>query len=324
MCAGPVNASRGDAAAPAHLPPPGKLTAAHPVKLSESPPVSVQHYENFPVASLLCPPALRPAVTAIYHFARTADDLADEGSASAESRLADLAQYRRDLHATAGSTPPSPRWQAQFAALKTQLQRHALPLPLLHALLDAFEQDVRNPDYADRAALLDYCSRSANPVGRLLLHLYGIDDRVSLQQSDAICSALQLINFWQDLSVDGPRGRHYVPLADLHAHAVTSEELTAASDSPRARDLVRSLCNWAEALMLQGAPLATRVPGRSGWELRLVVQGGLRILEKIRRMDHAALLQRPRLTALDAPVLLWRAARMRSLSRIGSSSEVRP
>ncbi len=275
--------------------------------------MSVQHYENFPVASLLCPPALRPVVTAIYHFARTADDLADEGSATADDRLADLAQYRRDLHATARSAPPSPRWQAQFAALGAQLQRHALPLPLLHALLDAFEQDVRSPDYADRAALMDYCSRSANPVGRLLLHLYGIDDRVSLQQSDAICSSLQLINFWQDLSVDGPRGRHYVPVADLQAHGVSAAELAAATDSPRAQDLVRSLCDWAEALMQRGAPLAKRVPGRSGWELRLVVQGGLRILEKIRRMNYAVLLQRPRLTALDVPVLLWRAARMNGM-----------
>ena len=293
----------------------GKLTAKRVAKLSESHPVSVQHYENFPVASLLCPPALRPAVTAIYHFARTADDLADEGNATAEARLADLAQYRRDLHATARSTPPSPRWQAQFAALGAQLQRHALPLPLLHALLDAFEQDVRNPDYPDRAALLDYCSRSANPVGRLLLHLHGIDDRVSLMQSDAICSALQLINFWQDLSVDGPRGRHYVPLADSQAHGVTATELAAAADSPRARDLVRSLCDWAEALMQQGAPLATRVPGRAGWELRLVVQGGLRILEKIRRMDHASLTKRPRLTALDVPLLLWQALRMNGTQR---------
>ena len=270
----------------------------------------MQHYENFPVASLLCPAALRPAVTAIYHFARTADDLADEGSASAEARLADLALYRLDLQATAAGATPSPRWQPIFMALGQAMQRFALPLPLLHALLDAFDQDVRDPDYADRAALLDYCSRSANPVGRLLLHLQAIDDTASLQQSDAICSALQLINFWQDLSVDGPRGRHYVPQADLQAHAVTLAELASTTDSPRSRSLVRGLVAWAEALLLQGAPLALRMPGRSGWELRLVVQGGLRILEKIRRMDHAALLHRPTLTAFDVPVLLWRALRM--------------
>ena len=273
--------------------------------------MSAQHYENFPVASLLCPTALRPAVTAIYHFARTADDLADEGTAAAETRLADLAQYRLDLQATAKGAAPSPRWQRLFAELGCELLRFDLPVPQLHALLDAFEQDVRNPAYADRAALLDYCSRSANPVGRLLLHLYGINDSASLRQSDAICSALQLINFWQDLSVDGPRGRVYVSQSDLQAHAVSPAELATAFDSPRSRKLVRSLVDWAEALMLQGAPLALRVPGRSGWELRLVVQGGLRILEKIRSMDHAALNQRPTLTGFDVPVLLWRAARMR-------------
>ena len=281
-----------------------------PAKLSESPPVSVQHYENFPVASLLCPPALRPAVTAIYHFARTADDMADEGTASPEERLADLAHYRRDLQATAAGATPSPRWHAIFIMLGQAMERFALPLPLLNALLDAFEQDVHNPDYADRAALLDYCSRSANPVGRLLLHLQAVDDPASLQQSDAICSALQLINFWQDLSVDGPRDRRYVPQADMQAHAVTLPELASNADSLRSRSLVRSLVDWAESLMLQGAPLALRMPGRSGWELRMVVQGGLRILEKIRRMDHAALLQRPTLTAFDLPVLVWRALRM--------------
>lgn len=185
-----------------------------------------------------------------------------------------------------------------------------MPPALLHDLLDAFEQDVRNPAYADRAELLDYCRRSANPVGRLLLHLYGITDGAALRQSDAVCSALQLINFWQDLGVDGPRGRHYVPETDRLAHGIGIDDLRQCADSPRARRLVQSLCRWSLTLMNDGAPLALRVPGRAGWELRLVVQGGLRILEKIDRMDHAALTQRPKLTAMDAPLLLWRALRM--------------
>jgi phytoene/squalene synthetase len=145
----------------------------------------------------------------------------------------------------------------------------------------------------------------------LLLHLYGIADDASLRQSDAICSALQLINFWQDLSVDGPRHRHYVPDTDLQAQGLSRQSLVDCTDSPASRQLVAGLCTWAEGLMHQGASLALRVPGRAGWELRLVVQGGLRILEKIRRMDHAALIARPALTGLDGPVLLWRAARMR-------------
>jgi len=287
---------------------PRRSTAA--AKWSESPPVSVDHYENFPVASILCPPALRPAIRAIYHFARTADDIADEGSASTASRLADLAAYRRALDAACQRQEAGDRWRGVFEPLALRVREFALPPTLLHDLLDAFEQDVHNPPYADRAALLDYCRRSANPVGRLLLHLYGIRDAAALRRSDAICSALQLINFWQDLSVDGPRGRHYVPASDLQAHGVGVDALRAATDSPQIRSLVQDLCAWAHALMLYGTPLALQVPGRAGWELRLVVQGGLRILEKIERMDHAVLARRPALTAFDAPLLLWRALRM--------------
>ena len=270
----------------------------------------MQHYENFPVASLLCPAALRPAVMAIYHFARTADDIADEGCARPDERLAVLAQYRLELQSALTGQASGTRWRHVFAPLSLQIARFELPASLLHDLLDAFEQDVHNPVYADRAALLDYCRRSANPVGRLLLHLYGVNDAVSLGQSDAICSALQLINFWQDLSVDAPRGRHYVPQTDQVANAVTADELAARTDSARSRQLVRQLVNWADELMQQGAPLAKRIPGRSGWELRLVVQGGLRILEKIRRMDYAAMTQRPKITAIDVPLLLVRALRM--------------
>jgi squalene synthase HpnC len=276
--------------------------------------VSVKHYENFPVASVLCPPAIRPAVAAIYHFARTADDIADEGAASTEERLQALAAYRDDLRAVLAGRAPSARWENLFKALGAQQTRFQLPPRLLHDLLDAFEQDTHNPLYQDRGELLDYCRRSANPVGRLLLHLYGIDDERSLRQSDAICSALQLINFWQDLSIDGPRGRHYVPLADAAAHQVDLAELKACADSTRARSLVRTLVDWSEQLMLDGAPLALRVPGRAGWELRLVVQGGLAILAKIRQMDHAALLNRPTVGATDLPRLLWRAWRMAAAS----------
>jgi squalene synthase HpnC len=277
--------------------------------------VSVDHYENFPVASVLCPPALRPPITAIYHFARTADDIADEGDASTEARLAELAAYRSELLAVASGQAPQARWARVFAPLQQQMQRHALPLPLLTDLLDAFAQDTRNPPYPDRATLLDYCRRSANPIGRLLLHLYGIDDAEALRRSDAICSALQLINFWQDLSVDGPRGRHYVPLADREHHGVPLADLATCRDSPAARALVRDLCHWARGLMLDGAPLVHQVPGRAGFELRLVVQGGLRILEKIAAMDHASLTRRPTVGATDLPLLLGRALVMRALPR---------
>ncbi len=275
--------------------------------------MSVEHYENFPVASVLCPPALRPAVLAIYGFARTADDLADEGPAPASERLTALSRYRADLaHVLAGQTADGV-WAAVFAPLARAIAAYRLPPALLTDLLDAFEQDIHNPRYADRAGLLDYCRRSANPIGRLLLHLYGIADAVSLRQSDAICSALQLINFWQDLSRDLPNGRLYLPQADAARHGIDLDLLLQSrSETAATRALVRELCAWAGAMMREGAPLALRVPGRSGWELRLVVQGGLRILEKIDRMDHATLNRRPKIGPLDIPLLLWRALWMRT------------
>ncbi|WP_343601289.1 squalene synthase HpnC [Roseateles sp.] len=277
--------------------------------------MSIEHYENFPVASWLCPPALRPAIMAIYGFARTADDLADEGDASAAQRLRDLADYRADLRAVTAGRAPSPRWAARvFAPLARAIAEHRLPLPLLEDLLDAFEQDLVKTDYGTRAELLDYCRRSANPVGRLLLHLYGIDDVDALRQSDAICSALQLINFWQDFTVDGPRGRIYAPLEDRRRHGVEGQDLLSLRDSPAARALIAELCAWARALMADGAPLVHRIPGRAGWELRLVVQGGLRILDRLQAMRFAALLRRPTVGAADAPLLLWRALTMNAIS----------
>ena len=264
---------------------------------------AVDHYENFPVASWLCPAELRPAVAALYWYARTADDLADEGDASTEQRLADLACYRADLEAVFTGRPTSERWLTVFHPLRAVIARHALPHKPLADLLDAFAQDVRKTaegsGYADRAQLLDYCARSAAPVGRLMLHLYGVADAPSLAQSDDICAALQLINFWQDLSVDLPRQRYYLPQDRCAHHGTTPTAPVQA--------LVAEQVQWARTLMLRGAPLVHQVPGRMGWELRLVVQGGMRILDKIEAMDCATWRARPRLRAWDGPVLLWRA-----------------
>ncbi|MFG6414816.1 squalene synthase HpnC [Roseateles sp. DC23W] len=271
--------------------------------------MSVDHYENFPVASWLCPPALRPAVVALYHFARTADDLADEGDVTTAERAQALRDYRADLAAVVAGQPPSARWARVFAPLAREI--HRLRPPLLHDLLDAFEQDLTPPRYGDRDHLLDYCRRSANPVGRLLLELYGVSDALSLRRSDAICSALQLINFWQDFTRDGPNGRLYVPQVDLDRHRVSAADVLACRDSPAARALVADLCGWARTLMLEGAPLALTLPGRAGWELRLVVQGGLTILDKIEASGHDSLLHRPSVGAGDFPRLAWRALTMR-------------
>lgn len=274
--------------------------------------MSVEHYENFPVASWLCPPALRPAVIAIYAFARTADDLADEGDAAPAERLSDLAAYRRDLLAIADAGEISQRWRGVFDALRPVLSEHKLPLEPFTDLLSAFEQDVVKHRYADRTELLDYCRRSANPIGRLLLHLYGVADHASLRQSDAICTALQLINFWQDLGTDLLRGRVYVPHTDCRRHGVSVDQLLALQDGDALRRLVAQLVEWARGLMLEGAPLVHAVAGRAGWELRLVVQGGLAILDKIEQARFDTLGHRSRLHWHDAPRLAWRGAWMRS------------
>jgi squalene synthase HpnC len=282
--------------------------------------VSIEHYENFPVASVLCPPAIRPPIAAIYRFARTADDLADEGAASAHDRLQALHRYRECLSGVARGQAAE-HWPQVFGPLGAMIERHRLPLPLLHDLLDAFEQDCGNPVYRDRHQLLDYCRRSANPIGRLLLHLNGVDDGPALAQSDAICTALQLINFWQDPSVDLPRGRSYFPAEDLVRHGVTAEHLRSGRDTSETQALLTELCAWAGKLMRQGSPLAFRLRGRMGWELRMVIQGGLRILERIAAMDHRTLGARPTLRARDLPVMLWRAAWM---NRAWPMTETRP
>ena len=267
--------------------------------------MSVDHYENFPVASNLCPPALRPAIAAIYHYARTADDIADEGDASPAQRLADLAAYRAELLRESDDVAASavaPRWPQIFNPLRAAQREHDLPVPPLNDLLSAFEQDVVKHDYADRGELLDYCRRSANPIGRLLLHLYRIDEPAALRQSDAICTALQLANFWQDLGVDTRRGRHYIPASDRARHA---DNLPAQ---------LQAMVTWTRELMESGSPLVHAIPGRAGWELRLVVQGGLRILERIEALRYDTRHQRPKLGLFDGALMLWRALWMRPAS----------
>jgi squalene synthase HpnC len=267
----------------------------------------VDHYENFPVASILLPRRLVPAVEAIYAFARSADDIADEGDASPAERLAALDAYEAALDAIErceSATNP------MFARLAEALRRHALPLQPLRDLLSAFRQDVVTTRYASYPALLDYCRRSANPVGRLMLGLYGTVDETSLRESDAICSSLQLINFWQDVGIDIGKGRIYLPQEDLARFGVSEEQIVQGQLDPAWRTLMRFEVDRARALMLEGAPLATRLPGRIGWELRLVVQGGLRILEAIERADYDVFRRRPQLKRLDWAVLLWRALRM--------------
>jgi phytoene synthase len=266
----------------------------------------VDHYENFPVASLLLPRRLREPVEAIYAFARSADDIADEGDAPAVLRLARLNDYRRELHLIEqGGTPQDP----MFARLAENIRCSGLPIQLFRDLLDAFQQDVGKTRYADFAEVMDYCRRSANPVGRLLLCLYRAETADNLRCSDAICSSLQLINFWQDVAIDWRKERIYLPGEDLARFGVDEAQIAAGRVDAAWVALMRFEVERARAMMLDGAPLARRLPGRMGWELRLIVQGGLRILERIGRSGFDVFRHRPVLGATDWPILAWRAVR---------------
>ncbi len=281
----------------------------------------VGHYENFPVASLLSPPHLRPAIKALYRFARTADDIADEGKMPSRTRLEALSRYRRALEESlVRSTYQKDAWRQVFDPLSGVAQRYRLPEQPLHDLISAFEQDVRYTAnqriYRDDAELLEYCQLSANPVGRLLLHLYDVRDVTSIRQSDQICSALQLINFWQDVREDAERGRFYLPRPVFERVGIEPTELVSmkadSEEATRMSTEILALSRQARALMIQGSPLALRLPGRAGLELRLVVQGGLRVLDQIESMGGQTWARRPRLSASDYPVLLWRVLRFPS------------
>jgi phytoene synthase len=266
--------------------------------------MSVDHYENFPVASILLPRPLREPVAAIYAFARSADDFADEGSLPPTERLRLLAAYGAELDAIAADRPTG---QPIFLRLRPVIAAHGLPLQLFRDLLDAFCQDVIKTRYDSYTELLDYCRRSANPVGRLLLHLFAAASPENLQRSDAICTALQLINHWQDVAIDWKKPRVYLPAEDLRRFGIGETQIGEARCDDRWRALMRFQVDRARALMLAGAPLGRSLPGRIGLEIRSIVAGGLRILEKIEAVGYDVFHRRPVLTAADWPRLLWRA-----------------
>jgi len=261
--------------------------------------VAVSHYENFPVASLLLPARLREPVEIIYRFARSADDFADEGSDPPQVRLQKLDGYRAQLAA------PSTRL---FRDLEKIIREHGLPVQLFDDLLDAFSQDVTQKRYEHFPQLMDYCRRSANPVGRLLLHLFKRTSDLELKQSDAICSALQLINHWQDVDLDYTKdNRVYLPQDDMARFGVTERHLREKICDAAWQALMKFQADRARELMLSGRGLGKTLPGRIGLEIRATVQGGLRILEKIERADYDVFRRRPVIKPLDWPLLLLKA-----------------
>ena len=266
--------------------------------------MSVNHYENFPVASILLPARLKPAVVAIYAFARTADDIADEGDATSEQRYAALDQYDTELiniQTNIGSQIKL------FQTLATVIHRHKLPISAFHDLISAFKQDVVTKRYQTHGDLLDYCRRSANPVGSIMLHLYQAATTQNLNDSDAICSALQLTNFWQDIAIDWQKQRIYAPLEDLLHFKITEEHIESGIVDANWQRMMLFQIQRTRALMISGSPLCKRLPGRIGWELRLVVQGGLRILERLEQVNGDVFQSRPKLKKLDWLFVFWRA-----------------
>ncbi len=258
--------------------------------------MSVGHYENFPVASRLVPARLRPAVVAIYRFARAADDLADEGDALPAVRLEALAAFDDALTAIGnGETPNLP----PFPALAAAIREHSLPLAPLHDLLSAFAQDVTKARYASYAELLDYCRRSANPVGRLMLALYGAQTPANLAASDAVCTGLQLTNFWQDVAIDWQKDRVYIPMDDLDRFGITTSTIADQRIDDRWRALMAFEVARTRALLQAGRPLVRALPWRLGLELSAVIAGGLRILDRIAAVDGDVFTRRPVLRTWD-------------------------
>lgn len=277
----------------------------------------VDHYENFPVASWLCPKHLRPAVQAIYRWARTGDDIADEGVDTATQRLSQLASMRTALQqaiAEQAHDKTTQQWAQLVAPLAKLVGGGLQPQPLFD-LLQAFESDVRRTAsaplgerYQDWPALLSYCRYSANPVGRLMLQLYKVNDPEVIAQSDAVCTALQLINFWQDLSQDLARHRFYIPVTVLAQHQLPPTCDLRDIAPTTAQAVVAQLVAHATHTMHSGIGVVHAVPGRAGWELAMVVAGGLRILHRIKASGFKSTHIRPKLTAGD-----WLAVAVKAL-----------
>ena len=270
------------------------------------------HYENFPVASRLLPPAMRPHVAAVYAYARVADDVADEGSQPPDARLKLLDGWQRRLHAAvaveAASAPPHDHEDLIVVALAHSIRTLDLPLALFDDLLSAFGQDTMTTRYASWRDVFDYCRRSANPIGRLVLRIGGVRQDGLDRSSDALCTALQLTNFWQDFGRDWRAGRLYVPreVADACGAAETDLHDGRLTDA-WSRALAECVAVTSEQFE-RGREVCDGVAGRLRYELRLTWLGGRRILERVDRLRHNLLTERPTLGGADVPIILWRAA----------------
>jgi squalene synthase HpnC len=269
--------------------------------------VARDHYENFPVASFLLPPPMRPAVAAVYAFARRADDFADEPGIADPHRLRLLDAWAGRLHQMDLHSAASDGDDLVFVALADAVRRHDLPLALFEDLLSAFRQDVLQKRYRTWGDVLDYCRRSANPIGRLVLRIAGYRREDLDRASDCVCTALQLTNFWQDLARDWAIGRLYVPIEERDGEGARDEDLDAGRMSAEWRAVLRKMAERTRALFDEGRPVCDGVRGRLRAELRITWLGGRRVLAKLERNDFDVFRHRPSLTAADVPLLAWRA-----------------
>jgi phytoene synthase len=267
------------------------------------------HYENFPVASHLVPAGMRPHIAAIYAFARTADDFADAPGIPDDERFRRLDDWGEQLRASVhGGSATSPI----FTALGATIRAHRLPVQLFEDLLSAFRQDITVHRYANWDDLLDYCRRSANPVGRLVLRVAGYDDPRLDAASDGVCTALQLTNFWQDLEVDWKNGRLYVPLEERDRAGARDADLDARRMTPEWQSALRAATARTRALFAAGRPVCDGVRGRLRWELRFTWLGGSRILDKLEAEGFDIFHRRPTLRAWDFAGLAWKALRWKT------------
>lgn len=267
--------------------------------------IASQHYENFPVASFILPAKIRTAVTVVYVFARRADDLADEGNASNEERIQQLEQMEHELQQTIDGNLPD---DYLYLALADVIKRFQIPTTLFTDLISAFKQDVVKKRYQDFGELMDYCRRSANPVGRLMLHLFEQADDKNLALSDGICSTLQLINFYQDLSQDyDEMQRIYIPAEDMQKYAVTEQHFATMNSDHNMRRLMQYEYERADKLLRAGGWLGKRLHGRAGFEIRLIIAAGTRVLNKLKQQDDV--FSRPRLKVRDYIWVIWKAIR---------------
>lgn len=266
------------------------------------------HYENFPVASALLPMRLRKPIGMIYSFARQADDFADEGNLTPEARLSLLDGFRSELNQIRDKAQPETEF---FVGLQETIAQHQLPLVPFYDLLDAFSQDVTKARYADFGEVIDYCRRSANPIGRLLLHLYGMATPRNIGMSDAICSSLQIINFLQDVAIDYKKDRIYFPQDEMRKYKIEESQIANSSTAGTWGLFMEFEINRARKLLQSGAPLGLVLPGRIGLEMRTIIAGGERILQKLHKSRGDMFNQRPVLKPWDWGYMLYRAVTKR-------------